>query len=420
MTASKIEWTDRSDWNYLRGCTRVSEGCHHCYAEAIAARFSGPGQPFHGFAERTKNGPRWTGKVAAIPERLTLPLRWRKPARIFVNSAFDLFHEDVADDEIDRVFAVMALAPQHTFQLLTKRAQRMRVYLSALSKNADRDRANELPAYWQSRLANANQPGSLPISKNDVERALGFCAKFTYDQPTPAWPLPNVHLGVSVEDQATADARVPELLATPAALRFVSAEPLLGPIDFTRLGTLEVLRSALPQVAAYHEADVRPNTISGMQIEALGRPGQATTFYQTPDHMGGFAIRFPRPFPRLDWIIVGGESGANARTMHPDWPRAIRDQCANAVVPFFFKQWGEWIGADQWLREIQADGSRLTVCGRALQTPLNFHDAQAVAEMSGAPFQHQSDGSTLLRVGRRRAGRLLDGREHNDLPEIRS
>jgi protein gp37 len=124
MSKTKIQWTDRSDWNPVRGCTRVSPGCGGpgphggCYAEVIAARFSDPGQPFHGFAKR---GPaRWTGKVELIKERLTLPLRWRKPARIFVNSMFDLFHEALPDEAIDRVFAVMALCPQHVFQILTK------------------------------------------------------------------------------------------------------------------------------------------------------------------------------------------------------------------------------------------------------------------------------------------------------------
>src|SRR3546814_532328 len=122
---SKIEWTDRSDWNPIRGCTRVSEGCRNCYAERIAARFSDPGQPFHGFAKRTAAGGRWTGKVELIEERLDFPLRWRKPARIFVNSTYDLFHESVPNHWIDQVFAVMALAPQHTFQVLTKRPGRM-------------------------------------------------------------------------------------------------------------------------------------------------------------------------------------------------------------------------------------------------------------------------------------------------------
>lgn len=132
--ATKIEWTD-STWNPLRGCSRVSPGCggpgHQggCYAERIAARFSDVGQPFHGLAERTIHGGRWTGKVAVAPDHIFLaPLRWKKPRRIFVNSMSDLFHEAVPDETIDRVFAVMALTPQHTYQVLTKRAERMRAW----------------------------------------------------------------------------------------------------------------------------------------------------------------------------------------------------------------------------------------------------------------------------------------------------
>src|SRR3954469_1920793 len=135
MTQSKIEWCDRSDWNRMRGCSRVSPGCGGpgphggCYAEGIAARFSGPDQPFQGFAKRVNGKPRWTGKVALMEDRLTEPMHWRKPARIFACSMSDLFHENLPDEAIDKVFAVMALCPQHTFQVLTKRPERMKRYM---------------------------------------------------------------------------------------------------------------------------------------------------------------------------------------------------------------------------------------------------------------------------------------------------
>lgn len=229
VTSSGIEWTDRSDWNPVRGCTRVSDGCRNCYSERIAARFSGPGQPFEGFARKVGGEARWTGKVACMEGRLNLPLKWKKPARIFVNSAADLFHEAVPDAFIDRVFAVMAQCPQHTFQILSKRATRMRNYMIR----------NYL-------ITN-----------------------------TPA--LQNCWLGVSVEDQETADERIPLLMETPAAVSFISAEPLLGPVHL------------LP---------------------------------------GGYP----------DWVIAGGESGPGKRPVDLAWLRAIRDQCRAAGVPIFIKQ----------------------------------------------------------------------------------
>lgn len=260
---SKIEWTDRSDWNAIRGCTRASEGCRNCYAEGIAARFSAPDQPWHGFAEMTANGPRWTGKVGLMEDRLTLPLRWRKPCRIFVNSMGDLFHESVPDEWIDRVFAAMALAPQHTFIVLTKRAKRMREYLIDILEDQQDCRIEAI----------ADAAGRM---MEDGDNAHDAVVNMTL-------PLPNVHLGVSCEDQGRADERIPALLETPAAVRFVSAEPLLGPINFRH---------------------------------------------------------------RLDWIICGGESGPGARPMHVEWARSIREQCAAAGVPFFMKQLGAHVIQD--------------------------------------------------------------------------
>lgn len=316
-----IEWTDRSDWNPIRGCTRESEGCRNCYAEAIAARFSGPGQPFEGFAERAAGGPRWTGKVALIEDRLTLPLRWRKPALIFVNSAFDLFHGDVPYEWIDLVFRVIKQSPQHTFQILTKRAAKMRRYMT--------DPATPARVSFEAR---------------------------------GEWPPRNAWLGVSAEDQRRADERVPELLATPAAVRFVSAEPLLGPIVMPLAWLRQGDNGAWPH-------DVMPVT-------------------------------------GLDWIIVGGESGPSARPMHPDWPRAIRDQCAAAGVAFFFKQWGEWGDFD-----IRCDPSNRAV---TLARPANDPLGRYVTPQGGSGIGHGT--VWMRRVGKARAGRMLDGRTHDDMP----
>jgi len=203
---SKIEWCDRSDWNCIRGCTRISDGCTSCYAEAIAGRFSGPGQPFDGFAKRTPAGARWTGKVELIEARLTLPLKWRKPAHIFVNSAYDLFHEAIPDSVIDRVFAVMALCPRHIFQVLTKRSKRMREY-SASSETSKRVWAAvcELVDQWYDGRASFRLPC---IDESPLLYALAaHGARWGGAKP---WPLRNIWKGVSCEDQQRADALVAE------------------------------------------------------------------------------------------------------------------------------------------------------------------------------------------------------------------
>ena len=256
---TKIEWVRNDDgtlgstWNPISGCTKVSAGCKHCYAETIANRFWGERK----FAE-----------VRCHPERLDLPLHWRKPRRIFVNSMSDLFHEDVPDKFIDRVFVVMALCPQHTFQILTKRPQRMHHYLSTFD--------------WEC----VESPEVLTVSEDRVETS--YC--------TEPLPIPNIHLGVSVEDQATADERIPLLLQTPAAVRWLSCEPLLSPVNI------------------------------GMYLSRTNMPG----FNLLPE--------FRDPLPGLDWIICGAGSGPHARPMDLDWARSLRDQCKIAGVPFFMKQ----------------------------------------------------------------------------------
>ena len=278
-----IEWTDKT-WNPIRGCSVVSAGCTNCYAMKQAHRFSGPGGAYEGLTTLTNGGPVWTGDVRLVPEALSAPLRWRKPRRVFVNSMSDLFHENVPDTFIDQVFAVMALCPQHAFQILTKRPERMLRWFqsnpySRIMTHADRFR-DALP-----KGALANRIG---ISDPNVIAAR------------------NIWLGVSVENQATADERIPLLLDTPAAVRFVSCEPLLGPIE-------------LPA----HDQSM----------------GQS--------------------YSPLDWIIVGGESGPGARPCDVRWIRSVVGQCKATRVPVFVKQLGaqprgwcaantpEIIGADE-------------------------------------------------------------------------
>lgn len=226
MAASKIEWTDRSDWNPIRGCTRVSPGCGGpgghggCYAEAIAARFSAPGQPFHTFAERTASGPRWTGKVEVVWERADLPLRWRKPARIFASSTSDFFHGGLLDHDVAHLFGVMIAAHHlrgHTFQVLTKRAGRMRCLLND-------------PEFWI--VANSFADGYVMEGTDPLNRRSDD-ARATMDDYGPDNPPPGIWLGVSVEDQARADERRENFAKTPADVKFVSYEPALGPVDWT-------------------------------------------------------------------------------------------------------------------------------------------------------------------------------------------
>ena len=286
-----IPWCDAT-WNPIRGCSRVSAGCEHCYAEKMAGRFGIPRRPdayakrlpYQGLVRSTVNGPRWTGDVSVVEEALDLPLRWKRPRRIFVNSMSDLFHEKVPDEWIDRIFAVMALAPQHTFQVLTKRPERMRAYLSKATVRHHVCAGDGCP----------------------------YCS----DTGRTAWavtPYPNVWLGVSVEDQPTADARIPLLLQTPAAVRFVSYEPALGPVAF---GTINGRTSRV------HDSG-RMDVLRGLAV-------YPTTHPEYPEQ--GY------PIQPLDWLIIGGESGPHARPCDLAWIRSAVAQCRAAGVPVFVKQ----------------------------------------------------------------------------------
>lgn len=338
--ATKIQWTEET-WNPIAGCSVVSPGCTNCYAmRRQAPRLSkNPATPhYHGTVQPSKGGYVWTGKIGIAGDSAFLkPLRTKKATMWFVNSMSDLFHENVPDVVIDRVFAIMALCPQHIFQVLTKRSRRMREYLT-----------------WEGRdSAIADAVNTLhPDRAHQAIEGYG-----NTEEPyliLKQWPLPNVWLGVSVEDQIRADERIPDLMETPAPIRFISAEPLLGPIRL-------------------------PSAYLALGLRA--------------------------------WTIVGGESGKGARPMHPDWARDLRGQCAVAGVPYFFKQWGEW--------------------GRAKPvpsgTPGNYalagHDTgywpKMVTQVDQYPRQFALFGGTrvLERIGTKAAGRVLDGAEHNAMPE---
>ncbi|MEV8435124.1 DUF5131 family protein [Streptomyces chartreusis] len=330
-----IEWTD-STWNPVTGCTKISDGCTNCYAETFAERWRGTAG--HHF----ENG----FDITLRPDRLRLPMTWSAPRRVFLDSMSDLFHTDIVDTYIAQVWAVMALTPQHTYQVLTKRHGRMKALLSS-------------PTFWH-QVAEQGRQHLIGCQQDWL--AVGAMLDGT--------PLPNVWLGVSVESQKWADIRVPALLETPAALRFLSCEPLLGPVWID-----DYVWQACPCCdGESHD-------------EACG-----------PCADGGCESGHIR---QLDWVIVGGESGHGARAMHADWARSLRDQCKQSHVPFFFKQWGAY----------------------APESHGHEHGAVTLLDTQGRTW---SDGEAsvpqgairMRRVGKSRAGRLLDGRQYDAVPAL--
>ncbi len=311
MTKSKIQWTDET-WNPVRGCSRSSPGCDHRYAMNQAHRFSGPGQPYEGLTTLRNGRTDWVGRVRFVPEQLDKPLRWKRPRRVFVNSMSDLFHPGFTNEEIAAVFGVMAAAPQHIFQVLTKRAERMREWFAWAQKRGE-DGArlfDEDPLDWRIRQL-------LHVSARRAGVDMNADARQNHGGP---WPLPNVHLGVSAENQETADERIPHLLATPVAVRFVSAEPLIGPVD---LNAIQI-----------------PEERAGLRFSSLTRQHDAR--YGTSDTL-------------VSWVIIGGESGPDARPCDVAWIRSIVTQCREADVPVFVKQLGSRVFAP-WLVQWRPTG----------------------------------------------------------------
>jgi protein gp37 len=317
MGKTAIEWADYT-WNPIRArnratgkigwhCEHVSEACRNCYAERMN-RFTGTGLAY-------KPGHRADVEIFLDENILTAPLRWRSFRRIFPCSTTDLFADFVPDAFIDKMFAVMALTPRHTYQILTKRPERMRDYLTELEMEPERKTIKRIAA-----------AAPVPLPKFDAMII----------------PPQNVWLGVTAEDQPAWDERVEILGRTPAAKRFVSVEPMLSEIA------------------------------CGNAFDAEGDD-----------------------YKPLDWVICGGESGPHARPMHPGWARSLRDQCAAAGVPFFFKQWGEWLHMPErahFKESYHEPWRRVESCVGGVRPALMF------------------------RIGKRAAGRLLDGVEHSAFP----
>ena len=337
---SSIEWTDET-WNPVVGCTRASRGCDHCYAVTMTHRLEAMGQSrYAGLTVLNNRGERhFNGVVRTVPEALDKPLRWRKPRRVFVNSMADLFHPDVPFEFIDRVFAVMALTPQHTYQVLTKRPERMAEYFSLrewAEVIADMRALGQQGDAIARRFADAYAMNDLATNGNSQWRT-------TPRQKMPErWPLLNVWLGTSVEDQAAAEARIPHLLRCPAAVRFLSCEPLLGPVDLVEAFAHYRCDGGEADAAQFGDrarvadcgfrAMTHPDDRRGKRTKTpAGGPGGRCACLRA-----GVDYRFGG----IDWVIAGGESGPDARPCDVAWLRSIVGQCRDAGVPVFVKQLG--------------------------------------------------------------------------------
>lgn len=316
-----IEWSDAT-WNPIVGCSRVSPGCDRCYAIGVAHRGMSP--QHRGLTVRPEGGRvDWNGEINVAEPVMDKPLRWKRPRRIFVNSLSDLFHPEVSDETIARVFDVMARAPQHTFQVLTKRPQRMKQWVDGCA------------------------PTEAFVTHNGRKPSKGGIIVGHPDR----WPLPNVWLGTSIEsDKYTFRANY--LRDTPAAVRWISAEPLLGPLPSLDLTD-------------------------------------------------------------IDWVVVGGESGAGSRPMHPDWARDLRDRCVDAGVPYLFKQWGDWAPGqpDQHGRSSMSKTPTVTQRGVLLDRDGHPRDTNELTD-----FRMPVGWVRMARVGKKAAGRELDGRAWDEYP----
>lgn len=315
MSTSKIEWTDET-WNPTTGCAKVSAGCKNCYAEVMSKRLAGMGQEkYQGIMT---DGGRFNGRVRTHDDELSRPYTWKKPRKVFVNSMSDLFHEDVPFTFIYKVFMTMERTPQHTYQILTKRPERMLEFLKDYAQIVD--------------------------------------------------AVPNVWLGTSVENQDAANERIPHLLKCPAAVRFLSCEPLVGQVD------------------------LKPYLWLGTNDNWCGECGSGGRYMISPcDHFCNFK--------KIHWVIAGGESGPGARPMHPLWARILRDQCAEAGIPFFFKQWGMWV----YLPDVRDASSKNEI----------------VFTSEGKEMVMTADPTAVImkKIGKAQSGNLLDGRMHEEFPQ---
>lgn len=369
-----IQWTDKT-WNPVVGCTKVAPECKFCYAKTVHDK------RHKAILEGKPQAPQYREEFEVVqlkPDRLRWPVSLQKPSRIFVNSVSDLFHEDVPMDFIAQVFAVMALADRHTFQVLTKRASRQK---QILRDPAFREMVDTFVTHFAVEWTNPH------IRRKDDLRAT---APDVMDDGY--WPLPNVEIGVSAGTQKAWDANVPELLDTPAAIRFVSMEPLLEEVDILWPKTVwpdgpqmccSGMEGGVPSCGC-HGLPIDPPTIMNEDMSGV----------------------------RIDWIIVGGESGTRkqkVRPMHAAWVRKIRDACQSWGVAFFFKQWGEYLTFSNGSRCLRYDDERQEFRAH-VDGKVYGRDALHFWTSDGG-YDPLADWS--VRVGTKKAGRQIDGVEHN-------
>jgi protein gp37 len=372
---TKISWATES-WNPFVGCSLVSPACTNCYAMHQAARMLRmrrgqirtkpeiPGNPYDGVVTAAKAGPVWTGVLNQATEATRFqPLKWGRPRTVFVGSMTDFFHPAAGDAWRIEALAIMALTPRHTYLILTKRSAEMRRLMA--------DPATQ-KAVW-------TKASEISIQRNIKPAQL--------ESVSPGrWPLPNVALGVSTEDQPRADERIPALLETPAAQRFVSCEPLLGPVDL-----VEYLHDST--------CDVLNEQFGPSYLCTCSEPREVA----------------------LDFVITGGGNDLDGRPTHPDWLRALRDQCWAAGVKFHFKQWGAWApardlpagcAAEFYDMEARVLGGDMRL-GTSARARLMAADGRTFAQ-DALTQAAEANATLMLRVGAARTGRTLDGREHLD------
>lgn len=359
MEKHKIQWLNLpgykgETWNPIVGCSKTSEGCDNCYAEKMAVRLAAMAiklvKPI-GVGKYVKviQGRQWDGTTFINDEDILTPLSWKKPRVVFVCSMGDLFHPSVPYEWIDKVMALAAVLPIHTFIILTKRAQRMADYF--------KQGKDSLLKRWEDAIY------EMGISDRTDDSDVDAAACYMYNRCNSGakvkgwgWPLSNLWLGVTAENQEMANKRVPKLVKIQAAVRFVSVEPMLGPVDLTRIP------------ARYWGNEYQGSEYNGIDLSAL---------------IGGSNTNNPW---HLNWVICGGESGHKARPVHPDWVRNLKNQCGKAAVPFFFKQWGEW-------STIYPQGNNLQNMGQTYQY-----------------------GTSFYKIGRKAAGNKLDGKKWEEYP----
>ena len=377
---TKIEWADETV-NAMVGCSHISPACDHCYAARMALRHGGnPSLPWYkGLAVMTPQGPRWTGEGRwidhVLPKAALRLYSVRKPLRIFHGSMTDIAHESATVQHLANVLAFADALPQHTHMLLTKRPHLLKERLEALQGPGFQDLwdAARRPLYDAFRSASRTVSKYNRSSRKEMDllqkaECIGVMGAYT------KFPLPNVWLGATIWDQPSADRAVPILLSTPAAKRFVSIEPMLGPVDLCHVCDPSWREDAPTGGGPWD------NTVNGLR----GTINDS---------------QFGHYYNKLDWVICGGETGPGARPMHPDWPRSLRDQCQDAGVPFFFKQWGEY-------GERNVPGNHEVYC----YARRNF--------IANEPIGHEwnPDGKFMAKCGKAKAGRLLDGRTWEEVP----